>query len=143
MDAIKAVQVAMRAMVQRVGCLDAAAAIIGARMGAVPSKGTLSKKLAGSLDFTIVDLIALEDASSCFHVTTMLVKRMSAAIVAPGCLIEEGAIVAREGGEAVSAILMASQSNGTQNTTRALVEVDEAIAALQKVRATLVSVGAP
>lgn len=135
-DRIK-INALMRSLVQRFGCLDAVAAMIGARFGAAPSKATLSKKMAGKLDWTVADLLALEDASGAFPVTAMLNRRRGRDDVVPGCLVTESAAVAREAGEAVSAMLRANQSNCDMDRADALREVGEAIEALRAVQKML------
>lgn len=62
-DYRKIVTANMRALIDWFGCYDAVAETINARWGGGASKGTVSKKASGQLDFTVADVIALEDAA--------------------------------------------------------------------------------
>ncbi|SHE78253.1 hypothetical protein SAMN05444339_10248 [Loktanella atrilutea] len=120
------------------GCLDAAAEAINARYGRGTAKGTLSKKRAGLLDWTIAEVIALEDAAGRYPMTRMLARRLAPKV---GASSQNGAmqagIIAKECGEAVAAILSAEMSAGASCRGDALAEIDEAIEALNAARATL------
>lgn len=119
------------------GCLDAAALTLDARWGRGACKGTLSRKIAGSLDITICDVIALEDAAGRYPITQWLVRRL--AISTPEArdirLLAGG--IARESGEAVASILSAELSDRAGERAQAIVEIDEAIAVLAAARARL------
>lgn len=130
---------AMRALLARFGCLDAAAETINARLGGGTSKGTLSKKLAGQLDFTVPEVWALEDAMGHHPVTRILARRLAGAGggMAGRDLVGQVGLIARETGEAVAAILSAGQSADAIDSAGAVVEIDEAIAALRQARDVL------
>lgn len=129
---------AMRALVGRLGCYDAAAETINARWGGGSSKGTLSKKLAGQLDFTVADVIALEDSIGSYPITNFLARRLgTASAVRAGSLIEDGSAIAKEAGEAVGAILTAATSASDHQKADAIQEIDEAIEALHMARKRL------
>lgn len=133
----------MAAFIQgRFGCFDAAAATISARWGGGASKGTLSKKAAGLLDWTVADVIALEDAAGDYPVTRMLAKRMDGAgsrsdgaAVLP--ILHHAGCISREAGEAVRAVLDAAQSGAAGDVDAALKELLEAEAALAACRERL------
>ena len=117
------------------GCLDAAAATINERWGRDTSKGTLSKKLAGHLDWTIADIVALEDAVGRYPVTRMLARRLRRFVGATDAnMIHQAGQISREAGEAVAAILAAEQSANAEHAAKAITEIDEAIVALQLAR---------
>ena len=52
----------MKALVDWFGCYDAVAETINTRWGGGASKGTISKKTTGVLDWTVADVVALEAA---------------------------------------------------------------------------------
>lgn len=134
----------MRALVTRFGCLDAAAETINARLGGGVCKGTLSKKLAGHLDFTVPEVWALEDAMGEFPMTRILARRLAGVVpgMAGGSLVGQGGLIAKETGEAVAALLSADQSATARDSAAAIVEIDEAIAVLRQARDVLARGGA-
>jgi hypothetical protein len=142
-DLLKLSRAHMKSIVGWFGCYDAVAATINARWGGGSSKGTVSKKATGVLDWTVADVIALEDASEQFPITQMMVKRLEAQeVINDICLMSLTGIIAKENGEAISAILLAEQSSSADDRVRAMKEIDEAIVALQQARARL-AIGAP
>lgn len=125
----------MRAMLDWFGCLDAAASTINARWGGGASKGTLSKKANGLLDWSVVEVMALEDARGEYPITRMMARRQKAAPpIAEGGLVESSASLAKESGEALAAILAAQQSECAQDYAQAIKETDEAICAMHRAR---------
>lgn len=135
-DAREVVRVSMKAILDRLGCYDAAAATINARFGGA-SKGTISKKVSGVLDWTVADVLALEDATGQYPVTRFLARRLETrGPLGPGLMVQSG-VIARESGEAVSAILAAEQSSDAGERAEALKEIDEAIEALSAARARI------
>lgn len=120
------------------GCLDAAAETINARFGGGASKGTLSKRLNGQLDWSVADVVALEDASGRYPVTKILARRLrNSATIETGCLIENAGRISKESGEAVAAILAAEQSANADECAAAIKEIDEALEALRAARSAL------
>lgn len=119
------------------GCLDAAAETIHARWGRGASKGTLSKRGAGLLDWTVMDIIALEDGAGRYPVTRWMMRRVAegdpgpALPDAPGSegrdMVTLAAQVSRESGAAVSAILSAQLSARADDRAQAVAEISEAI----------------
>jgi hypothetical protein len=146
-DLRRVTNAAMRSLLGWFGCLDAAAETVNARWGGGSAKGTLSKKASGALDWTVADVIALEDASGQYPVTRMLARRMDGGLlpVPAACLVSAGANIARETGEAVAALLAASASAGAIASAedravavKELLEARAAIdAALSRLHATL------
>jgi hypothetical protein len=135
---LETVNAAMRALLVRYGCLDAAGAVLDARWGRGASKGTLSKKAAGHLDWTLADVIALEDGMAVYPVTDMMVRRMRIEPSARGVDLSEGAgEIAREAGEAVAAVLAAAASGRAGDLAQALVELSEARMQIEAMEAAL------
>lgn len=126
----------MRNMVSRFGCFDAVAETINARWGAHVAKGTISRKANGSLDWTILDAVALEDALGSHPVTRELERRRVTAAATGNtvCGIAHAAIISKETSEAVVSILAAEQSDCAGDRAQAISEIDEAIAALTAAR---------
>lgn len=120
------------------GCLDATAETINARLNSSVSKGTLSKRLQGQYGWPADEVAALEDAAGKFPVTRLLARRLLPdERTARGSILMHAGCVSKETGEAVSAILAAQQSEAADDRAQALVEIDEAIEALQSARSIL------
>ena len=137
-DLLRVVACHMSSLVTGLGCLDAAAETINARWGGRASKGTLSKKLNGALDWTLADVIAIEDALGRWPVTRLLAQRVGRIETGVVSLTEQAGLIARENGEALQAMLAAVQSCAAADVASAIKETDEAIEALQQGRAKLV-----
>ena len=133
----------VKSIVDWFGCYDAVAETINARWGAAAgtggvSRGTISKKVAGQFDWTISDVIALEDASGRYPVTKLLARRLEdRPAPTSGSLLNDGSIIARESGEAICAILSAEQSSSADDRAGAVKEIDDAIEALKAARVRL------
>lgn len=137
-DFRKIVRANMRSLVGWFGCYDAVAETFNARWGGGASKGTVSKKVSGNLDWTVADVIALEDAAGRYPVTRMMARRLEHRPVSEGgSLLQDGSSIAKESGEAISAILAAEQSTCADECAQAIKEVDEAMFALRQARARL------
>ena len=109
----------MRSLVDWFGCYDAVAETLNARWGGGASKGTVSKKVAGHLDWTVADVVALEDAAGRYPVTRMMTRRLEhRPVIASGSLLQDGSSIAKESGEAISAILAAEQSTCAAKTLK-------------------------
>jgi predicted translin family RNA/ssDNA-binding protein len=92
------------------------------------------------LDFTVADVIALEDAAQRYPITHLLARRLDKRNRPDTtCLITQTGIIAKESGEAISAILAAEQSSCADETAQAIAEIDEAVEALKTARARLES----
>jgi len=133
------VQASMAALVQSFGCYDAVVEVLRARWGAGVSKGTISRKVARDLDWTVADVVALEDAAGKFPVTRLLARRLTAAPGCPRPLSQHAGSIAKEAGEAVAAILSAEASAGGGDDEQAVVEIDEAMAALRAAREAIMN----
>jgi hypothetical protein len=128
----------MKALIDWFGCYDAVAETINTRWGGGASKGTISKKTTGVLDWTVADVVALEDASGRYPVTRLLARRLeNRTEITNNCLLLQTGIIAKESGEAIAAILSAEQSSGADERAQAITEIDEAIAALRVARSRL------
>lgn len=136
-DPRQSAHAAMRALVQRLGSFDAVAETVAARWGHGVSKGTISRKMGGDLDWTVADVVAIKDALGEFPVSRMLARRMGAEVTPAADLSRQGGVIAKEAGEAVCAILAASASARAADEAVAVAEIDEAIAALRAARSRL------
>lgn len=134
-DYRKISRASMKSILDWFGCYDAVAETINSRWGGGSSKGTISKKASGLLDWTISDVIALEDASCRFPVTRMMTRRLSEQeLEEPGSLLQDSSSIAKESGEALKAVLDAQQSDSAEDHAQAVCEINEAIEALKKAR---------
>jgi hypothetical protein len=139
-DYRKITNASMKSVVDWFGCLDAAAACIAARWDGRANKATISKKLSGLLDWTVADVIALEDARGAFPVTRLLARRLDERDEAlAGSLLSDGSEIAKECGEAIAAILAAHHSSNADNVASAIAELDEALAPMRQARTRLVA----
>lgn len=124
----------MQGLVEKAGGVDPAAAIIGARHGAEVSKGTISKRLAGQLDWPLVEIMALEDAVG-DHCVRRWLSRSLPEVAEGQSLIEGVAEVARENGEAVSAVMGFVSGRTSRDVARK--EVQDACAAVTALAALI------
>lgn len=130
----------MGSIVDWFGCDDAVAVSMNARWGRGASKGTISKEVSERLDWALADVIALEDASGRFPITRLMARRLENRVVmANTSLIRQSAVIAKESGEAISAILAAEQSNGAHEKEQAIKEIDDVLGALGQTRLRLES----
>jgi hypothetical protein len=130
-DYRKILQANMRSLVKSFGCYDAVAETFNARWGGGHSKGTVSKKMSGQLDWTVAEVIALEDAAEKYPVTRMLARRLESRTSQHGeSLLHHGSCIAKESGEAIAAILAAEQSSGADEMAQAIKEISDAVRAL-------------
>lgn len=135
---VKVVRAAMRSLVGWLGCYDAVAETLNARWGGGHSKGTVSRKMNGALDWTVADVIALEDAAGRYPVTRILARRIGGGGPSvPGSLLSDSCSIAKESGEALAAILAAQQSSCADDCAQAIKEVDDAVEALRIARGRL------
>lgn len=129
----------MRAMVGRLGCFDAVAETINARWGCHTVKGTISRKANASLNWDVFDIIALEDALGCDPVTQTLARRNVEAVVSGNniCPISDAAVISKENGEAIAALIQAGQSDCAGLRAEAIVQLEEAERAIAAAKARL------
>lgn len=127
----------MARLVEEAGGVDAAAALIGARLGHEVSKGSISKRLGGHLDWPLVEILALEKALANPCVSRWLagaVPEVSQARTLMAAVAE----AAREHGEAVAAVLEVGMGSGQMATARR--ELQEATVSLARLSATLTAI---
>ena len=124
----------MGSLVERAGGVDAAAAIISARLGHEVSKGSISKRLHGQLGWPFEEIIALEDALG-DHSASLWRARGLPEIAEGRSLLEDLADVARETGEALGAV--AAVAGGTGSRAVAAKEVNDALIATKRLAAQL------
>lgn len=124
----------MVGLVGRAGGVDAAAALIGARLGADVSKGSISKRMAGQLDWPLVEIMALEDAVGDPCVRRWL-SRSLPELAEGQSLLAAAAEAVREHGEAVSAVMDFAAGRGARAV--AAKEVSEAVVAASRLAALM------
>ena len=124
----------MQGLVARAGGVDAAAAIIGARHGYDVSKGSISKRLSGHLDWPLVEIMALEDALDDHCVRRWLARSLPQAAVGQN-LMQGAGTMAVEAGEAMAAVMDFISGRGTGDKARK--EVQDAVAATAAMAALL------
>ena len=119
-----------------------AAAMIEARWGLPASKATLSKKANGALDWTLRDLVTLEDALGTDTVSRLIGQRWAAnrTTSCQALALDDVSDISRESGEAVARILTAMQSNCAGDRAEAVRDIDEAVAELLAAREKLAGV---
>lgn len=124
----------MAQLVERAGGVDPAAVIIGARLGTEVSKGSISKRMSGHLEWPLVEIMALEDALGNPCVRRWLARSLPE--VAEGQSLMQGvADAAREHGEALSAVMDFKSGRGSRDHARK--EVSEALAASMRLAALI------
>lgn len=133
----------MRAMVGRLGCFDAVAETINARWGCHTAKGTISRKMNGTLNWDALDIVALEDALGCDPVTQTLVRRNIDAAVSGNniCPLADAAVISKENGEAIAALIQAGKSDCAGFRADAICQLEEAERAISAAKARLIMAG--
>lgn len=134
MDDSAMIRAFMAQLIDRLHGVDAAAAVISARRGVEVSKGTISKRQAGQLEWPAVDIWAMQDALGVFCVDDYRQQRRRD-LTGGDDLLAALAPVARESGEAVSAVMDFVAGRGSHAAARK--EVSEALAVLQRTAAML------
>ena len=129
----------MRAMVGRLGCFDAVAETINARWGCHTVKGTISRKANGSLNWDVFDVVALEDALGCDPVSQALARRNTDATVTGNNIspITDAAVISKENGEAIAALIQAGQSDCAGLRADAICQLEDAERAIRAAKARL------
>jgi len=138
-DSVQIIRALVGGLVARLGCYDAVAETINAALpGARCCKGTIAKRMAGQIGWPVCEVMALEEALGLFPVTRFMARRLEALEAAPVApLVALAGAAAREGGEAVAAMLAALGSGAPEAQAKAVAEIDEGIAALVAARAAL------
>lgn len=101
-----AIRAIFAGMVQRLGGVDAAAAVLEARYG-TGCKGTISRMCAGHAGVTVEAAVAIEDALGSYPLTRRLAERMGGTLPAPASLQVLAAQSAVESGAAQAALITA------------------------------------
>lgn len=128
----------MSALIERVfGCYDAAAETLNARWGRGASKSTISRKIAGSMEWTILDLIAFEDAAGSYPITRMLARRIDGGVKPSTDGYADAGCISKEAGEAVQALLSATQSACAGERADAVKELNDVKEAVEAAIARL------
>lgn len=142
-DPRNVVRLQMAALIDSLGGFEAAVEVLRARWGHAVSKGTLSKKRAGDLDWTVADVLAIEAAAGSFPVTGYLVRQMKeqGGGRVSGDLIALSGLISRETGEAVAAVLNVMSADTDADRAETIKEVYEAIDALKQVVQVLEGTG--
>lgn len=124
----------MASLIDRVGGVDAAASVIAARYSTEVSKGTISKRQSGSLDWSLVDIIAIEDAVGDPCVRRWLARNLPE--VTEGQSLMQGVgSMALEAGEATVAVMEFVSGRGSRD--RARKEVADMLASVGQLAAQL------
>ena len=125
-------------LIEKAGGVDAAAAVIGARLGADVSKGSISKRQSGQLDWPLVEIVALEDAVGEPCVRRWLARSLPE-VVAGQNLMQDVGRMAVEAGEATSAVMEFVSGRGDRAQARK--EVQDVIVASTRLAAQLDAAG--
>lgn len=129
----------MARLIDAAGGVDAAAALIGARLGHEVSKGSVSKRQSGQLDWPLVEVMALEDAVGQPLVRRWLAQSLPEAGAAQS-LMQGMAEVSREHGEAMAAVMELATGKGSR--VRARKELAEALQSIGELAAIVEEGGA-
>lgn len=124
----------MARLIAAAGGVDPAAALIGARLGREVSKGSISKRQAGLLDWPLLEVWALEDALADPCISEFRSRSLPSHVQASG-LLQLMPEVARESGEALAAVMDLASGRGNRDVARK--EVAEAHRVLGRLAAQL------
>ena len=124
----------MANLIRKAGGVDAAAQMIGADLRTAVSKGSISKRQAGQLDWPLVEVMALEDALVDFPVRDWLAQSSPKAVEGQSLIIIAGRM-AVESGEAMAATMEFASGRGSRALARK--EVQDARAATDALAALL------
>lgn len=124
----------MAGLIARVGGVDAAAATIEARLGHGVSKGSITKRQAGQLDWSLLEIMALEDA-----VGDDCVNRWRNRDDAKAAAREEWLALLSDMNRETSEVNLAGfeVARGLGCKIRTLKEVEDAMAVLERMRSHL------
>ncbi|MCJ8139496.1 hypothetical protein [Falsirhodobacter halotolerans] len=114
----------MSKLIAKVGGYEAACAVLEARWGHPVSKGTLTKKKAGQLDWSVTDVIALQEAAGERPVFAWLSSLDDDPEVL-ACHIVGAADLSKEYGEAMNAVLTAHTAAERARAIKELHDVRE------------------
>lgn len=122
------------ALIDKLGGVVAASAVLDARWGGSHSAGTLSKKRARQLDWTLPDILALQEAAGDWSLFDWLMGQVPPEARAV-CLVTAVADLSREVGEAQHAALSAVADPGKR--PQAAKELQDVIEQAQRLQAAL------
>ncbi|RAP39426.1 hypothetical protein BYZ73_20575 [Rhodovulum viride] len=125
-----------RALIARVGGVDAACAAIEAEFGEPVSRGTISKIQNGHLDITFAQVAALQKATGDIAFANFLRRSVSAT---GATAIITHVQTLKETSEAVIAQAEAERAGDEESRLRAVKETDEAIDVMKAYRAGLLA----
>lgn len=128
----------MANLIRKVGGVDAAALVIGADLGVAVSKGSISKRQAGHLDWPLVEIMALEDALQDFPVREWLAQSAPKAAAGQNLMHSVGRMAA-ESGEAMAAAMEFASGRGSK--AQALKEAHDALVSASNLVAHLTGEG--
>lgn len=134
-DPRQVIRLQMAALVDKLGGFEAAVEVLRARWGHPVSKGTLSKKRSGDLDWTLADAIALQEAAGDFPVTDYMMRQKQArgGKAVSGDLLALSGVISKETGEAVAAVLGVLGAEDPDDRAATIKELYEAIDAMRTV----------
>lgn len=104
-------------LIERLGGLDAVAALLTARFGKEVHKGTLSKRQSGDLEWPMSHIWALEDATGDNCISAWRVRQLPE-VEDSLSLLRCAADLARENGEAMAAVADLAAGAGSIDTAR-------------------------
>lgn len=116
-----------RRLVKKAGGVDAAASAISALVGHEVSKGTISKVQNGLAEVPMLYVHALEDATGDYRFTKMRLKEIEERIGSTSgkSLALHAGAVSKEAGEAVNALITASETGCPKAVDEARLELEE------------------
>ena len=128
---------------KHIGCYDAVASMLEVALDMDHyCKGVLSRKVNGTMNWTVAEIEAIEDFAKKFPITKYLAQRLPDSTdksQIADCLIDQSGTISVEVGEAVQAILKAQKSESSDDSAKAIAEIQEAIEALQKAQNRLMA----
>ncbi|MDO9006335.1 MAG: hypothetical protein Q7V20_23065 [Aquabacterium sp.] len=130
-------------LIRKAGGVDAAAMLIGADLGAPVSKGSISKRQAGYLDWPLVEIMALEDALLDYSCREWFAQTTPKAVADQNLMHSVGRMAA-ESGEAMAAAMEAAMEFASGHGSRALAlkEAHDALLSASNLVAQLTGGGA-
>ncbi|MER5171611.1 hypothetical protein [Thioclava kandeliae] len=131
----------MRNMRAQIGTQEAAVAAIEAYGGRGAHLSLLSRKIHGSAEWTIADMMAFQSATGSTALTDYLIAEISEGMKGKTIrqavnILAQSAVCSKECGEAISAAITCDDGDD-EATSDALVEIAEARAALDKLEAAV------
>ena len=128
----------MAKLIRKAGGVEAAALVIGADLGTPVSKGSISKRQAGHLDWPLVEIMALEDALLDYSVREWFAQTTPKAAEDQTLMHSVGRMAA-ESGEAMAAAMEFASGRGSKAI--ALKEAHDALVSASNLVAQLTGGG--